>query len=229
MRVMQTAQPQAAWGKSQVLREQRLHPRARFLNPVPVDLDVAGARIEGEMVDISRTGAQLRADTLRPGQRLTGEFQLAGEAVRFSGVVANVREVPRGVGIRFDGAGDEMAVLAGVVERSIARGEDGRTLASMVRVLTWGDAPKVKVYGALTGHGWRNLMGAVGRFGARAIDLSEANWMDVGGIALCLLAQERHGIQVERCSRHVKQMMDVARMCGKLCGGECSPFFMGAR
>lgn len=110
MRVMQAAQPQAAWGKSQVLREQRLHPRARFLNPVPVDVSCS-------------------------------------------------------------------------------------TLASKVRVLTCGDAPKVKVYGALTGHGGRKLMGVVARFGARAI--------------------------VERCSPHVREMMDVARMFGNPCVVSC--------
>lgn len=214
---------QGAWGRAQVQREQRLHPRARFLTPVPVDLQVAGARIEGEMIDISRAGAQVRADALRPGQRLTGEFRLAGEAVAFAGVVVNVREAPRGVGIRFDVPSVEMAAaFAGAVERSIARGENGLSLASMVRVLTWCDVPKVKVYGALTARGRRDLMGAVARCSAGAIDLSEASCIDVGGIALCLIAQERHGTRVERCSRHVQGLMNVAGVCEKLCaGGVC--------
>lgn len=206
------------------LREQRLHSRARFLSPVPVGIDLGGGKtIQGEIVDISRTGAQLRMKAVLPGRRLAGEFTLAGETVRFSGEVSNVRPVANCVGVRFDGGTDDAArLLAGAVNRAIAPGEDGgRPLATMIRVLTWGDSPKVKVYGALTGHGWRDLLGAVSLFKARVIDLSDAGSIDVGGIALCLMAWERHGVKIERCSRNVRQIMDVARMCEKLCGGEC--------
>jgi len=212
------------WRNQQALREKRLHPRARFLNPVLVIIDLGGGEsTDGEVVDISRMGVQLRMKAVLPGRRIAGEFSLGGETVRFSGEVLGVRPVSHCVGVRFDGVSDEAArVLAGLVDRAIARGEDGgQPLAGMVRVLTWGDAPKVKVYGALTAHGWRDLLGAVSLFKARAIDLSDVNAIDVGGIALCLMVWERHGVQIERCSRHVREIMDVARMCGKLCVGEC--------
>lgn len=220
----------------QVLREQRLHPRARFLNPGRVELEAGRGYAEGEIVDLSRTGAQVRLQTpLAPGRRVTGEFSLgSGVAVPFAGIVVNLRD-PRGnapgVGIRFDGpaAGEWNAVIDDVIRKAIARGEDGRALASMVQVITWGNSPKVKVYGALSGHGWRDLLGAVARFGAASLDLSDVTSIDPAGIALCMMASERHGAQVERCSRHVREIMDLAQMCGKLCAGTCLTFSMGAR
>lgn len=223
MRLSESPRNAGRWD-GQTLREQRLHPRARLLNPVPVGIELGdGKSVQGEIVDISRTGAQLRMKMVLPGRRLAGECSLAGEVLRFSGAVSNVRPVANCIGVRFDGGSDEAArLLAGAVDRVIAPGEDGsRPLATMIRVLTWGDAPKVKVYGALTGHGWRDLLGAISLFKARAIDLSDAGAIDVGGIALCLMAWERHGVKVERCSHGVRQIMDVARMCEKVCGGEC--------
>lgn len=216
--------PKPIWRNQEALREQRLHPRARFLNPVPVNVELGGGKsTEGEIVDISRMGAQLRMKAVLPGRRIAGEFSIAGETLRFSGEVSNVRPVANCIGVRFDAGSDETArALAGLLDRAIARGEDGgQPLAGMVRVLTWGDVPKMKVYGALTANGWRDLLGAVSLFKARAIDLSDVNAIDVGGIALCLMVWERHGVQIERCSRHVREIMDVARMCGKLCGEEC--------
>lgn len=222
MRLSESPRNAGRWD-GQALREQRLHPRARLLSPVQVGIELGGGKsVQGEIVDISRTGAQLRMKMVLPGRRLAGEFSLAGETVRFSGEVSNVRPVAHCIGVRFESESDEAArALAGVVDRAIARGEDGsRPLATMIRVLTWGDAPKVKVYGALTGHGWRDLLAAVSLFKARVIDLSDAGSIDVGGIALCLMVWERHGVKVERCSSGVRQIMDVARMCEKVCGGE---------
>lgn len=186
--------------------DRRQHPRTRFRFSVPVRIVGPRAHLEGQLLDISPAGACLELPQLAQwpgGDRLTCEFDLAGEAYRVNALV--LEALPGSLRLRFE----EDAALQLALGEALGRLVREASGASQV-VHASG---RLKVRGAFNIRDRKDVRAGLARFQAQSIDLSEVTAMDTAAMAMCFLAREEHGAEVARCSPSAREMLWAVNFC----------------
>ena len=127
---------------------------------------------------------------LRIGRRFGCEFSLFGSPLIDVSAVA-VSRVGDIFGARFDSGPISQIVLDDAIEIAIAHGH-----ASILTTHEIGGRRIMRIIGGLTGALRNDFMHALTRVGVNEIDASAVTAVDQAGIALCLTAQSRHGVEM---------------------------------
>lgn len=170
--------------------EQRKHQRIRFGNPPVARLGYGGASGEGLVENLSMSGLMIRtAMELKIGRAVGCEFKFGNAAV-FDAPLSVVSRLGDLYGLRFqDGVISQILVEDGI---AIAL-ESGA--ASTLSVHELSGQKVMRIGGGLNGELRNDFMHALTRVGVDEIDLGAVTAVDQAGLALCLVAHDRHGVR----------------------------------
>lgn len=168
--------------------EQRRHQRIRFGAPPPVRIGYGGVAGDGVIENLSMSGLMLRTTMqLDIAHSIGCEFSLFG-APLMDVEVTVVSRVGDMYGARFQIGLINQVLIEDAIKRALAEGK-----ASILSVHDLGGRKVMRVAGGLNGTLRNDFMHALTRVGVDEIDLEKVTLVDQAGLALCLVATERHG------------------------------------
>ena len=169
--------------------DQRRHQRIRFGNLPKVSIGFGGAIGEGLIENLSLSGLMVRTDMpLEIPHNIGCEFQVFGSPMIDvpATVVSRVGDL---FGVRFQTGPINQILIDDAINSALASGN-----ASILAVRELGGKKVMRIIGGL-GNALRNdFMHALTRVGVDEIDLEGVTVVDQAGLALCLVACNRHGV-----------------------------------
>lgn len=173
------------------MQEKRRHQRIRFGRPPPIVIGYAGAIGSGAIENLSLSGIMLRTGMeLEVGRRIGCEFSIFGSPT-IDLAAAVVSRVGNLFGARMEMGPISQVLLDDAMAAAIAEGH-----ASTLTMHEIGGRKIMRIAGGLNGTLRNDFMHGLTRVGVDEIDASEVTAVDREGLALCLVAQGRHGIPV---------------------------------
>jgi hypothetical protein len=171
--------------------DQRRHQRIRFCVPPTIKIGYGGSLGEGFIENISLSGIMLRTDmTLEIGHTAGCEFSLFGSPVIDvpASVVSRVGDL---FGARFQTGPINQIQIEDAINLALAQGK-----ASIFSLHELGGRKVMRIVGGLNGTLRNDFMHALTRMGVNQIDAEGVTEIDQGGLALCLVAIKRHGVEI---------------------------------
>lgn len=171
--------------------DQRRHQRIRFCAPPTIKIGYGGAIDEGVIENLSLSGLMLRTDMeLDIGRTAGCEFSLFGSPVIDLPAVV-VSRVGNLFGARFQTGPINQILIEDAINAALAVGQ-----ASIFSMHELGGRKVMRVIGGLNGTLRNDFMHALTRVGVNEIDVEAVTAVDQGGLALCLVATGRHGVEI---------------------------------
>ncbi|HSG22846.1 MAG TPA: PilZ domain-containing protein [Azonexus sp.] len=171
--------------------DQRRHQRIRFCSPPTMKIGYGGTLGEGEIENISLSGVMLRTSmALDVGHTAGFEFSLFGSPV-IDVPAAIVSRVGNLFGARFQTGPINQILIEDAINAALAVGQ-----ASIFSVHELGGRKVMRVMGGLNGTLRNDFMHALTRVGVHEIDVEAVTAVDQSGLALCLVATRRHGVEI---------------------------------
>lgn len=171
--------------------EQRRHQRIRFGAPPSVMVGFGGHLAQGCIENLSLSGLMMRCDIpLRSGQPAGCEFSLFGSPL-IDATVTVVSCLGNLYGARFQAGLINQVLLEDAVRVALSSGK-----ASILSVHDVAGRKTMRIAGGLNGSLRNDFMHALTRVGVDEIDLVGVTQVEQAGLALCLVATERHGAKL---------------------------------
>jgi len=168
--------------------EQRRHQRIRFGVPPPVKVGFGGRAGEGCIENLSMSGLMIRCDIPLEIGRIVGcEFSLFGSPL-MDVAVTIVSRLGEMYGARFQAGLINQVIIEDAIRAALASGK-----ASILSMHEVAGRKTMRIAGGLNGSLRNDFMHAVTRVGVDEIDLAGVTQVEQAGLALCLVATERHG------------------------------------
>ena len=173
------------------MQEQRRHQRIRFGLPPRVTVGYGGVLGEGVIENLSLSGMMFSTDmALEIGHTAGCEFSLFGSPI-IDVPAAVVSRVGRIFGARFQTGPINQIVIEDAINMALAEGQ-----ASILNVHELGGKKVMRISGGLNGALRNDFMHALTRVGVNEIDVEAVTAVDQAGLALCLVAVARHGVEM---------------------------------
>lgn len=186
--------------------DQRRHQRIRFSSPPVVRIGYNGSRDNGGIENLSLSGLMVRTTlSLEIGHVAGCEFSLFGSPmidVPLT-VVSRIGDVYGG---RFQSGPINQVLIEDAIEAALTAGN-----ASILTVHEVAGRKVVRITGGLNGSLRNDLMHALTRVGVDELDLKSVTAVDQAGLALCLVATERHGVAIGNQSACFADAWQLAR------------------
>jgi hypothetical protein len=171
--------------------DQRRHQRIRFGCPPTVRIGYGGAIGEGVIENLSLSGLMLRtALPLEISRNIGCEFSIFDSPV-IDVPATVVSRVGNLFGVRFQQGPISQILIEDAINAALASGK-----ASILAMRELGGKKIMRITGGLSGALRNDFMHALTRVGVDEIDLEGVTAVDQAGLALCLVASSRHGVQV---------------------------------
>lgn len=171
--------------------DQRRHQRIRFASPPKVKIGYGGALGEGGIENLSLSGIMVRTPiVLEVGHSAGCEFSLFGSPV-IDVPVTVVSRIGDVFGGRFQTGPINQILIEDAINAALIKGQ-----ASILSVNELGGRKIMRVTGGLNGSLRNDFMHALTRVGVDEINLEAVTSVDQGGLALCLVAINRHGVEI---------------------------------
>lgn len=176
--------------------DQRRHQRIRFGILPTVKIGYGGAIGEGAIENLSLAGLMVRTEMpLEISRNIGCEFRIFQSPV-IDVPAAVVSRVGNLFGVRFQTGPINQILIEDAINGALASGN-----ASILSVRELGGKKIMRITGGL-GNALRNdFMHALTRMGVDEIDLEEVTAVDQAGLALCIVANYRHGVKIGAQSR----------------------------
>lgn len=171
--------------------DQRRHQRIRFGVLPTVRIGFGGAIGEGSIENLSLAGLMVRTDMpLEISRNIGCEFRVfASPLIDVPATV--VSRVGNLFGVRFQTGPINQILIEDAINSALALGN-----ASILSVHELAGRKIMRITGGL-GSALRNdFMHALTRMGVDEINLEGVTLVDQAGLALCLVAQDRHGVKI---------------------------------
>lgn len=171
--------------------EQRRHQRIRFGVPPRATIGFGGVMGEGTIENLSLSGMMFSTDMAMEIGHIAGcEFSLFGSPVIDvpASIVSRVGNI---FGARFQTGPINQIVIEDAINMALAEG-----LASILNVHDLGGKKVMRISGGLNGALRNDFMHALTRVGVNEIDVEAVTAVDQPGLALCLVAVARHGVEI---------------------------------
>lgn len=170
--------------------EQRRHQRIRFGDPPPVRIGFSGRAEDGFVENLSMSGLMLRcALPLEIGRIVGCEFSLFG-----SPMIDVAATIVSRIGEGLYGARFQVGLINQVLIEDAIKAALGAGQASVLSVHELQGRKVMRISGGLSGTLRNDFMHALTRVGIDEIDLGGVTFTEPSGLALCLVATERHGV-----------------------------------
>jgi hypothetical protein len=171
--------------------DHRRHQRIRFGILPTVKIGYGGAIGEGAIENLSLSGLMVRTDmALEISRNIGCEFRIFQSPV-IDVPAAVVSRVGNLFGVRFQTGPINQILIDDAINAALASGN-----ASILSVRELGGRKIMRITGGL-GNPLRNdFMHALTRVGVDEIDLDGVTLVDQAGLALCLVANNRHGVKI---------------------------------
>ncbi len=171
--------------------EQRRHQRIRFSSPPRVYIGYGGAVDVGGIENLSLSGLMVRTSLgLEIGHTAGCEFSLFGSPL-IDVPLTIVSRIGDVFGGRFQTGPINQIVIEDAIEAALALGH-----ASILTVREVGGRKIMRITGGLNGSLRNDLMHALTRVGVDEMDLGSVTAVDQNGLALCLIATNRHKVAI---------------------------------
>lgn len=173
------------------MQEQRRHQRIRFGVPPPVTIGFGGVMGEGAIENLSLSGMMFSTEMVLEIGHIAGcEFSLFGSPVIDvpASIVSRVGNI---FGARFQTGPINQIVIEDAINMALAEGQ-----ASILSVHELGGKKVMRISGGLNGALRNDFMHALTRVGVNEIDVAAVTVVDQAGLALCLVAVARHGVEI---------------------------------
>jgi len=171
--------------------DQRRHQRIRFSTPPVVTIGYGGAVGSGEIENLSLSGLMMRTDLpLAIGHTAGCEFSVFGSPV-IDVPAAVVSRIGNLYGVRFQTGPINQILIEDAIDGALASGK-----ASILSVHELGGKKVMRIVGGLVGALRNDFMHSLTRVGVDEIDLSGVTAVEQAGLALCLVAVNRHGAAI---------------------------------
>lgn len=173
------------------IQEQRRHQRIRFSSPPTVRIGFGGAVSEGTIENLSLSGLMLRTELpLEISRNIGCEFRIFDSPV--IDVPANVvSRVGNLFGVRFQPGPISQVLIEDAINVALASGK-----ASILAMRELGGKKIMRISGGLSGALRSDFMHALTRVGVDEIDVEGVTSVEQAGLALCLVAANRHGVPI---------------------------------
>ena len=168
--------------------DQRRHQRIRFASPPTVKIGYGGAIGEGMIENMSLSGLMVRTEmALDISHNIGCEFQIFGSPL-IDVPAAVVSRVGNLFGVRFQPGPINQVLIEDAINSALAAGK-----ASILSVREVGGKKVMRIAGGLSGALRNDFMHALTRLGVDEIDLEGVTLVEQAGLALCVVANSRHG------------------------------------
>lgn len=173
------------------MQDQRRHQRIRFGILPTVKIGFGGAIGEGSIENLSLSGLMVRTDMpLEISRNIGCEFRVF-QSPLIDVPAAVISRVGNLFGVRFQTGPINQVLIEDAINSALASGN-----ASILSVRELGGKKIMRITGGL-GNSLRNdFMHALTRVGVDEIDLDGVTLVDQAGLALCLVANNRHGVKI---------------------------------
>lgn len=193
--------------------DQRRHQRIRFGNLPKVKIGFGGAIGEGLIENLSLSGLMLRTDMpLEISHSIGCEFRVFGSALIDVPALV-ISRVGNVFGVRFQTGPINQVLIEDAINSALASGN-----ASILNVRELGGKKVMRITGGLGSSLRNDFMHALTRVGVDEIDLEGVTSVDQAGLALCLVACDRHGVKLGAQSRCFAEAWQLALAAPR--GGE---------
>lgn len=171
--------------------DQRRHQRIRFGVLPTVRIGYGGAIGEGLIENLSLSGLMVRTDMpLEISRNIGCEFRIFQSPV-IDVPAAVISRVGNLFGVRFQTGPINQVLIEDAINAALASG-----MASILSVRELGGKKIMRITGGLGGPLRNDFMHALTRVGVDEIDLEGVTLVDQAGLALCLVANSRHGVKI---------------------------------
>ena len=171
--------------------DQRRHQRIRFGAPPSVKIGYGGAIGAGVIENLSLTGLMMRAPmVLEVGHSAGCEFSLFGSPL-IDVPVSVVSRIGDVFGARFQSGPINQILIEDAINAALAAGQ-----ASILSLHELGGRKIMRINGGLNGSLRNDFMHALTRVGIEELDVEAVTAVDQAGLALCLVAVNRHGVKL---------------------------------
>ena len=178
-------------GSVRAMLDQRRHQRIRFSTPPVVTIGHGGAVGSGEIENLSLSGLMMRTDLpLTIGQTAGCEFSVFGSPI-IDVPATVVSRVGNLYGARFQTGPINQILIEDAIDSALASGK-----ASILSVHELGGKKVMRIVGGLVGALRNDFMHSLTRVGVDEIDLGGVTAVEQAGLALCLVAVNRHGAEI---------------------------------
>ena len=171
--------------------EQRRHQRIRFAVPPCVKIGYNGSLGEGYIENISLSGLMVRSNmALEVGRTMGCEFKVFDSPLIDvpASLVSRVGDL---YGARFQTGPIAQILIDDAINAALASGK-----ASILSMHETGGKKVMRIAGGLGGCLRNDFMHALTRVGVDQIDASAVTQIDQAGLALCMVAVTRHGVDI---------------------------------
>lgn len=173
------------------MQDQRRHQRIRFGSAPKVRLGYGGKVGEGAIENISLSGLMLRTNLALDISHTVGcEFRIIDSPVIDVPAVV-VSRVGDLFGVRFQQGPISQVLIEDAIAAALASGN-----ASILSVHEIAGRKVMRISGGLLGSLRNDFMHALTRVGVDEIDLDGVTSVEQPGLALCLVAVQRHGVSI---------------------------------
>lgn len=171
--------------------DQRRHQRIRFCAPPTVKIGYGGSIGEGVIENLSLSGVMVRTNmALQIGHTAGCEFSLFNSPM-IDVPAAIVSRVGNLFGARFQTGPINQISIEDAINAALARGQ-----ASIFSLHELAGKKVMRITGGLNGTLRNDFMHALTRVGVNEIDLETVTAVDQSGLALCLVAVRRYGVEI---------------------------------
>jgi hypothetical protein len=171
--------------------DQRRHQRIRFGTLPTVRIGYGGEIGEGLIENLSLSGLMVRTDMpLEISRNIGCEFRIFESPV-IDVPAAVISRVGNLFGVRFQTGPINQVLIDDAINAALASG-----MASILSVRELGGKKIMRITGGLGGPLRNDFMHALTRVGVDEIDLEGVTLVDQAGLALCLVANSRHGVKM---------------------------------
>lgn len=171
--------------------DQRRHQRIRFCTPPTAKIGYGGSIGEGVIENLSLSGVMVRTNmALEIGHTAGCEFSLFDSPV-IDVPAAIVSRVGNLFGARFQTGPINQISIEDAINAALTRGQ-----ASIFSLHELAGKKVMRITGGLNGTLRNDFMHALTRVGVNEIDLETVTAVDQAGLALCLVAVRRYGVEI---------------------------------
>lgn len=171
--------------------DQRRHQRIRFGNLPKVSIGFSGAIGEGLIENLSLSGLMVRTEMpLEISHNIGCEFRVFGSPL-IDVPATVVSRVGNLFGVRFQSGPINQILIDDAINSALASGN-----ASILAVHESGGQKIMRITGGFCSSLRNDFMHALTRVGVDEIDLEGVTLVDQAGLALCLVACNRHGVKL---------------------------------
>jgi len=171
--------------------DQRRHQRIRFGNSPKVSIGFGGAIGEGRIENLSLSGLMVRTHMpLEISHNIGCEFSVFGSPIIDvpATVVSRVGDL---FGVRFQTGPINQILIDDAINSALSSGN-----ASILAVRELGGKKVMRITGGFGSSLRNDFMHALTRVGVDEIDLEGVTVVDQAGLALCVVACNRHGVKL---------------------------------